>query len=164
MMLIISIAGLVAMFGNLTVLDSLHERITRKQFNFAEEQSYRGYDRISNHPGYLWFGAGEGVTDRFVSQLEGEMHSSVGTVLFSYGVPGLMLFIWLIVVAARRNGLRGLLYILPALAYGLTHNGLRQIEFWIILAAIATLPASTSHGSQAAARQFSNERLRSSSR
>src|SRR4030095_2746773 len=44
------------------------------------EWQYRGYDRITNHPGYLILGAGEGAYGRFDTYIENhEIHSSIGT-------------------------------------------------------------------------------------
>ncbi|WP_420386076.1 hypothetical protein [Roseivirga sp.] len=98
------------------------------------EWQYRGYDRITNHPGYLVLGAGEGGYNRFDTFIEGhEMHSSIGTIIFCYGMPGTILFGMFILSLLRKLPWYYLIYSLPLFAYGLTHMGLRFTIFWIAL-------------------------------
>jgi hypothetical protein len=98
----------------------------------------RGYDRIWRHPEYLLLGAGEGANWRFSGYLvdnldEKELHSTFGTVLFSYGIVGFVLFLALLVVVFRRAPLTHALYSLPIWMYGMTHQGLRDTMLWIFL-------------------------------
>jgi len=98
------------------------------------EWQYRGYDRISNHPAYLILGAGEGGYNRFDTFIEGhEMHSSIGTILFCYGIPGTVLFIMFVLSILRGLPWYYLIYSLPLFAYGITHMGLRFTIFWVAL-------------------------------
>jgi hypothetical protein len=92
----------------------------------------RGYGRILDHWQYAVLGAGEGALERFNTSVE--IHSTYGTLLFSYGVPGLTLFVLYIVGVKRCCDWRLFIWCLPALAYGVTHQGLRTTEFWILLA------------------------------
>jgi len=97
--------------------------------------SGRGYDRIVNHPEYLLWGAGEGLTKRFVSQIGYyEIHSTWGTLLFSYGLTGLFLFCVFLYTLVRRAPISVFVYLLPLFLYGLTHQGLRFTLFWVALA------------------------------
>jgi hypothetical protein len=93
----------------------------------------RGYPRLIENPEYLAFGAGEGSFDRLnEAGSNKELHSTVGNLLMSYGVPGVALFATLIVVvcaAAPKN----VLYLIPIMLYGLTHMGLRFSLFWVFL-------------------------------
>jgi hypothetical protein len=99
------------------------------------EWEYRGYDRISNHPEYLILGAGEGAYNRFDTYIENhEIHSSFGTLLFCYGIPGLILFILFIKSIVKGVKKATLLYLIPVIAYGVTHMGLRFTMFYIVLA------------------------------
>lgn len=95
----------------------------------------RGYDRIWRHPEHLILGAGEGALWRFskfgIRTLE--MHSTLGTVLFSYGIVGFSLFVMLLAVVFRGAPLAFMLYSLPIWAYGMTHQGLRTTMLWIFL-------------------------------
>lgn len=93
----------------------------------------RGYDRIWNHPEYLVFGAGEGATQRFESQVRGELHSTLGTILFSYGVVGFTLFAAFVTGVMRMSGAY-FCYTIPIWLYGLTHQGGRFTLMWVLLA------------------------------
>jgi hypothetical protein len=103
----------------------------------------RGYDRIWLYPQYLLAGAGEGAYDRFAGGNPGnEMHSTFGTVLFSYGVPGIVLFLIMLWVIFRRAPVRSLVYFAPVCLYGLTHQGLRASLLWVFLAMVFCLSRS----------------------
>jgi hypothetical protein len=99
----------------------------------------RGYDRIWRHPEHLIVGAGEGAHWRFSAaqinarQAQLEMHSTFGTVLFSYGIVGLTLFLALLAMVFWRAPLAHALYSLPIWAYGVTHQGLRDTMLWVFL-------------------------------
>jgi hypothetical protein len=92
----------------------------------------RGYDRIWENPEYLILGAGEGGIYRFDS-LTNEIHSTFATVLFSYGILGLVLFLLLLWLIFRHAKLRYFVYFVPICLYGLTHQGLRFTLLWIFL-------------------------------
>lgn len=98
------------------------------------EWEYRGYDRITNHPEYLVFGAGEGAYNRFDTFIaDHEMHSSIGTIIFCYGIPGTVLFLIFVYSIFKKLPWFYLVYALPLFAYGLTHMGLRFTIFWVVL-------------------------------
>ncbi|QXX85728.1 hypothetical protein J7649_10010 [Acinetobacter lwoffii] len=97
----------------------------------------RGYDRIINHPEIILTGGGEGVFDRWNSILsESEIHSTWGTLLFSYGIFGLISFLWFLRKIVFAEYLISFIPFLSIALYGLTHNGLRFSFFWIFLAVI----------------------------
>jgi hypothetical protein len=116
--------------------------IERTQDRVANDDSLgffeeRGYDRISAHPEYLVMGAGEGGFKRFEDSTaigSHEMHSAYGTILFSYGIVGCVLFIVLCVQLVRGAPLRLMLMLLPAASYSVTHQGLRFTLLWVLLA------------------------------
>tara|TARA_R110001599_G_C12270132_1_gene661323 strand:+ start:1194 stop:2444 length:1251 start_codon:yes stop_codon:yes gene_type:complete len=98
------------------------------------EWEYRGYDRISNHPEYLIFGAGEGGYNRFDTFITNhEIHSSFGTIIFCYGIPGTFLFSLFVFAVLKKLPWFYLVYSLPLFAYGATHMGLRFTIFWVAL-------------------------------
>lgn len=102
----------------------------------------RGYDRLVNHPEVLFFGAGEGAVWRFRTRIEDrELHSSWGTILFSYGVVGSMIFLAFLFVTFRNAGLRDLALLVPVLAYGFPHQGLRDSLLWVLLALVSAKAA-----------------------
>lgn len=105
----------------------------------------RGYDRIWLHPEMLVLGAGEGAVYRWDSFLErSELHSSWGTVLFSYGAVGCVLlsvFFWHVALSL---GLASLVPFAAVFLYGLTHMGLRFVPMWVLFALCAAISAQKS--------------------
>jgi hypothetical protein len=102
----------------------------------------RGYDRIWRNEQYLVLGAGEGGLSRFddtafVKNME--IHSSAGTVLFSYGIVGSILFILFTWRVIRRARLRLTIMLLPPLLYTGAHQGLRFTLLWVVLAVFLAL-------------------------
>lgn len=116
------------------LIQSVAERMENKRTNLQEELAYRGYARLWETPQYLVFGAGEGGYERFETLWGKEFHSTFGNILMSYGVIGLALLFRFYWVLVRFAGFSSLLNFLPAFVYGLTHNGIRQSEFWMIAA------------------------------
>ncbi len=114
-------------------LDDRHPDI-----GFAEE---RGYDRIWQYPEYLLTGAGEGAYARFspAGEAPREIHSSLGTVVFGYGVIGVLLFGTFAFRMARGGSLRSSIMMIPALTYTVAHQGLRFTSFWVIVGAYIML-------------------------
>lgn len=108
------------------------------EMGFAEE---RGYDRIWLYPEYLLTGAGEGDYARFVPEGEAprEIHSSLGTVVFAYGVVGVLLFGMFAFYMARGGSLRSSIMMIPALTYTVAHQGLRFTTFWVVVGAYVML-------------------------
>jgi hypothetical protein len=99
----------------------------------------RGYDRILTYPEHILFGAGEGAYNRFRSDLfDSEIHSSFGTLLFSYGIPGTLIFVCALLLIAVKD-VRAVLFLLPAFAFGTAHHGLRFAFFWTVLAFICCM-------------------------
>lgn len=95
----------------------------------------RGYERILDYPEYTLLGAGEGGLQRFnVGAFDLEIHSTPGTLLFSYGIVGLSLMAGVLLWLVRRGGWSSLLWIAPPVLVGITHNTLRQTDLWVFLA------------------------------
>ena len=99
----------------------------------------RGYGRFTDYPEYLVLGAGEGDYGRF-DKASGrrrpqELHSTMGTLIFAYGIPGSLLFFAGLAAIVRMAGLQMSLLLGPVLfVYGLGHQGLRFGFFWVLLA------------------------------
>jgi hypothetical protein len=104
----------------------------------------RGYDRIWRYPEYLFLGAGEGVAYRILKRGDdlNELHSTWGTLLFSYGIAGFLSFMTMIVIVFRRAPWRHLLYFMPIAFYGLTHQGLRFSMLWVFFGLVFGLAHS----------------------
>lgn len=120
-----------------TAIDASQDRVRNRKSHvgfFAE----RGYDRIWEHKQYLVFGAGEGGLSRF-STIQMEIHSSLGTVVFSYGLVGTLFFLAFMWRLIRGAPLRYIAVLIPPLAYTAAHQGLRFTMFWVLLAVFVAL-------------------------
>lgn len=101
----------------------------------------RGIDRLVRHPLHVVLGAGEGGYRRFhAGGLE--MHSSLGTIVFCYGIVGAVCFGTFLYRAVLLAGVGTGVYLLPAVLYGLFHQGLRFRILWITFAVMLALGAS----------------------
>ena len=113
-----------------TIVKNVQIRLMDVTYGSDSNLEMRGYDRIVLHPEYWFFGGGEGNWERFDSVLKGEIHSSWFTIFFSYGVIGVLMFLsfFLNVFKYKKN----LFYFIPVFFYGLTHQGLRSTDLWIL--------------------------------
>jgi len=94
----------------------------------------RGYNRIAQNPEFLIFGAGEGGYLRFAGFSKAlEMHSGIGTLVFSYGIVGFALFFAMLYNIVSRNDLIVLCLITILFIYGFTHQNIRFTPFWLFL-------------------------------
>ena len=137
----------------LTLVESpVHESVDTFQQRLSEDRNptrtffeERGYDRIWNNKRHLLFGAGEGGSKRFAKSTViggAEIHSSAGTVVFSYGVVGTLLFLTFLRRVLRGASMRTALVLLPPLIYSLAHQGLRFTMLWVLLALFVALKDS----------------------
>jgi hypothetical protein len=140
------IGGLAALGGPLShAFEGTQQRLTANrypQFSFFEE---RGYDRILANKQYWFLGAGEGGTSRFVeTTLIGatEIHSSLGTIFFCYGIVGILIFLAFLLRVVERASLRSMLMLLPTLSYTIAHQGLRSTPVWILFGVFVCLKHS----------------------
>jgi hypothetical protein len=130
------ILGLVAIGGPISdALDETQQRLVENrypQFTFFQE---RGYDRILANKEYWLLGAGEGGTGRFAeTTLIGstEIHSSLGTIFFCYGLVGLALFLTFLARVVEGAPLRSMIILIPTFTYTIAHQGLRSTPVWIL--------------------------------
>ena len=138
-------------------IETLSSRIANSRIDADDTLAGRGYDRIWNNAEYIIFGAGEGAVYRFDTFLGGEIHSSVGTLLFSYGILGLLLFLY----ALGRLGIQDrvcIKYILVILIYGLAHQGLRSTHFWIFLGLVSAFHSPALQGGLGRSGMFDGNR------
>ena len=144
--------GLVALAAGYVVFENstLVDRVSGRLQNIGEQQDdslrSRGYVRIVSYPEYVVVGAGEGALYRFgeaddSDQLH-EIHSTLGTILFSYGLIGLAAFVSAIWRLYRLSSAGRFLYLLPPFLYGFTHQGLRFSFLWLLFAVITVLGAT----------------------
>jgi hypothetical protein len=120
-----------ALEQNQVVQDALHRIDSIGQSN-DDSLVGRGYDRIAKNPFYIFFGAGEGIPGRFEANIE--IHSTLGNILFSYGIVGLAFFGGFIFQAIRKLKFVQYYPLLAVLMYGLAHNGIRHTYLWLLIA------------------------------
>lgn len=133
-------------------IDHISQRANRKShYTFAQE---RGYDRMWKYKEYMIIGAGEGDVNRFSNDPKHhglEIHSSFATVMFSYGIIGISLFLWFIVRIVRGSSVRLGIMLIPTLTHTAAHQGLRFTMLWVLLAFFVALKhASKTKPAQAA--------------
>jgi hypothetical protein len=116
------------------LVQNVTDRFTASESDGSLEA--RGYSRIFQNPEHWLFGAGEGGFDRFGANIE--IHSTLGNLLMSYGAIGVLLFMAILACAAKKSGLAGVYITASILAYGMTHNGIRNTFLWILLGFLAS--------------------------
>jgi len=129
----------VILFVEVPLTESAFDRMASIGEDKDDSLAGRGYDRIFTEIQYVFFGAGEGDYQRHNSLWAGEIHSTFGTLLFCYGLVGLLLLSMFIykTVYVRIGLINFLAYLIPVFAYSVTHNGLRFTPFWILLALLS---------------------------
>ncbi len=118
-------------------IDASEQRVLNQQMPHLSFFEQRGYDRLVNNKQYLLLGAGEGANSRFKETTAigaAEIHSSVATLLFCYGVVGTLLFGVFAWRMLRGAGLRASLMLVPPLLYTFAHQGMRFTMLWILVA------------------------------
>ena len=125
----------VAFRDEIEVLGMVSDRLAQIGESGDESLAGRGYVRILVWPQYLLLGAGEGLLGRW--EYPREIHSMFGTLLFSYGLPGIAIVAAVFAVVWRRNARDFIIYFLPILLYALVHHPMRQAMMWSLLISIA---------------------------
>ncbi len=142
---IILLVILMVLFGNM-ISNFIGRSVRNAQMRLMilgkdsdDSLEMRGYARIKYNPQFVFYGAGEGILpnddprydDPYMS---GELHSSFGTLLFSYGIVGFSLYLAIIIFATDFRDIYSICSIIAIQLRGLTHQGLRATEMWVILA------------------------------
>ena len=137
-LLLISMISMIALYflSDFTLIEDVVARLNNIGHQDDDSLHGRGYDRLWLYPQYLLFGAGEKGLSRF-SETDIELHSTLGTVLFGYGVIGVFLFGLLLWRLLKLAGWREFLYLAPIFVYGVAHQGLRFSLLWVLFALIA---------------------------
>lgn len=126
-------------------LDSIKVRSAKRTTTLDNEVSTRGFDRIYKYPAYLLFGAGEGADHRFNPINNKELHSGFGTILFSFGILGLTLFLLFLFQIIKINFIYNLLLLFPVFLYNMVHHGFRTTMFWILLVFVLIIGNEKQH-------------------
>lgn len=123
-------------FEEIMIIESVERKVNSIGQKNNDSLEARGYGRLIENPVYLILGAGEGGFKRFTKDKIHEIHSGIGTIFFSYGFIGLILFF---------TGLYGVLRNAPpsywllfgcVLTYGIPHQNFRFTLFWVFLAVL----------------------------
>lgn len=123
-------------------IDLIQNRTERNLNTNISEAQIRGFDRFWIHPEYIIYGSGEGMYERFNSYHHLELHSGFGTILFSYGILGLVLFLSFFYKIIKKNPFFLMILMSPVLTYNITHHGFRTSLFWLLLASVYLLSFS----------------------
>jgi O-Antigen ligase len=126
--------------GNQTVENFETRLETRRKEDSAE---VRNWDRVSEFYQYNILGSGEGYFRRWEGNTGYaiEIHSTFFTLLFSYGLVGLGLFLGFMLTVAKRIPWSLSAYLLPSLFYGISHQGLRFSFFWLLIGVMCSMAA-----------------------
>lgn len=115
------------------LLKRLEGKVTTEESNGTSLINERGIDKLIVYPERIILGAGQGHFPRFSeASHQGEIHSTIPSILFCYGViPTLLLLIWF------KNHLRKISFLtvvifLPLLLESFTLLNQRQPFFWIL--------------------------------
>ncbi len=122
----------------LEIADHLEYRFTKE--SAVDEVGLRNTDRISHYPEYAFVGAGEGDLERFPYTLQIEIHSTPMTIIFSYGIIGVLAFGSFITTLAQRLPPSQRLTVASLFIYSIGHNGMRFAFFWFALAVLSAEP------------------------
>ena len=123
---------------------SLLQRVFDRIANMGTESDSalgngRGYNRIFEMGVNIFWGMGEGAYERFSIMTGNEVHSTYISILTSYGIIGLIL--WLLSMTEfliRRNKVWYVLVSLSGIAlYWVTHNGIRNTMVWMVIALLS---------------------------
>ena len=139
---VLAVSAVIVFREDIELIQNVVDRLAIIGLDSDDSLGQRGYGRITEWPQYLVFGAGEGLLYRW--DLQREIHSMFGTLVFSYGLPGTIVFLSLLAVAWRRNARDCLVVVPPILLYSLTHHPLRQPMMWVLLVLICQLSARSS--------------------
>lgn len=120
----------------------------------------RGYGRLlmsMDSMTLLLLGAGEGAYERFGSKYSTnvmELHSTIGSIIFCYGMTGFITFAVFNYRCYRLAGRNFVVLFLPVFLYGLTHNGIRFTALWLLYALFLYIAEVDSRQATPAPTQF----------
>jgi len=116
---------------NFAALEYNFDRFSNNTISGKQSIGTRGFQRIGENPQYLLFGAGEGAYERFNESIE--LHSIFASILFSYGIFGLLLYLGAFKLLVVKLSREIMAVILPIILFATVHMTLRIPLFWITL-------------------------------
>ncbi len=118
--------------ARMDAVERVSQRIGNIGFERDDTLEGRGYNRIIESPEYLLVGAGEGGYNRFrTAGSPAELHSGLATILFSYGVMGLLLFSVFLLLIFYRQPPYYIAILLTVMLFGATSQTVRFTHTWV---------------------------------
>ncbi len=122
---------------NITVLSRIKDKLSRIDFDNDDSGltiwEERGYDKIYNQPYVILYGSGEAEYGRFVAAHDGEIHATLPSILFYYGiVPTYILISWIWSYIKNQKIDVTIVYIAMFMESFFLLNQ-RQAYFWILI-------------------------------
>lgn len=112
-------------------------RITNMQDEADSDLKYgRGYGRIQDLEEDILWGLGEGAYDRFSIMRGHEIHSTLASLLVSYGIIGLSIFSYFVYLNIKNKDyfITNISALSGIALYSVTHNSIRNTVLWMLLA------------------------------
>jgi hypothetical protein len=126
----------------------LTQRLNAVGADDDDSLSARGYFAFLIGGDFEWI---TGLGGNEVLKIVGhEVHSTIFSIFNVYGIIGLLLilvlfFLWYMVIKKSLGFFSALGVVMPAMLYGITHNGTRFTMFWILFAASISICSSRTH-------------------
>ena len=122
--------------GNRSIMYMRNRIFKMSSESDSDLESGRGYGRVLETGVHFLWGMGEGGNKRFISLHGKEAHSTYVNLIVSYGWLGFAAYAYFFARIIRgKNGAtrRNLACLSGLLLYFITHNGIRNTLFWILL-------------------------------
>ncbi len=117
-------------FSDVSIVQRVEEKIIKRRAGLLAE---RGYDRIYHYPQYIFFGSGEGYNQRWQKSFhQGELHATLPSVLFCYGIVPLIILISWMYKKIKKLPFDLLLVYIAVIAESFTLLNTRQSLFWML--------------------------------
>lgn len=118
---------------NNIVIERIKEKVKRIDKDEGNLFQERGYDKILKYPEKILLGAGHGYNERYKTYHTGEIHATLPSMLFYYGiVPFMILLIW-IYRNVKYVPLNIKMAYIAVLIESFTLLNQRQVLFWFMI-------------------------------
>lgn len=123
--------------NDLTIVTRIKDKFSRIDFETKDSEltiwEERGYDKIYNQPYVILYGAGEGEYGRFNAAHDGELHATLPSILFYYGIiPTCILISWMFSYMKKQKFDVTIVYVAMLIESFFLLNQ-RQAYFWILI-------------------------------
>lgn len=130
----INISNILEKVENSNIFIRLNEKFNKVGNDNDSNLLYdRGYDKILKYPIYIFFGAGEGGFSRFEGCVENEIHATIPSLLFYYGIIPVSILLYWMYSKIKKIPKEMYLVFLALLIESFTLINQRQSLFWIFI-------------------------------